>query len=135
MLFFALSLKAQDLVCDTSLLGIKKVTLILPQKYKKKVFNYDEGIFIDYYFQHGEVITLFSGANQRIPILNYLDGYVPNVRKQDKNMQSIRGIRNNKGWREDSISSIRILYNNVSLNRIATFDLILDSMIINDDSQ
>ena len=86
-------------------------------------------------FQHGEVITLFSGANQRIPILNYLDGYVPNVRKQDKNMQSIRGIRNNKGWREDSISSIRILYNNVSLNRIATFDLILDSMIINDDSQ
>lgn len=38
--------------------------------YKKRIYNYEEGKFIDYFYNDGSIITLFKGALQKTPLLS-----------------------------------------------------------------
>jgi len=121
---------AQSFKTDTIELGNKQLSINLPLIHKKNVSNYDEGIFVDYIFKNGAIITFFNGVNQKLPLLDKERGYKPEKRKIIKNRSSSVGILNGKCWREDSYDSIRILYDNVSPSECKMFDYILDSVSI-----
>ena len=72
-------LYAQAYKYDSISLGEKYVILTIPELYKKKVLNYDEGIFVDLLFKDGSIITLFKGTNQKLPLLNKTNGYNPKL--------------------------------------------------------
>lgn len=121
---------AQSFKTDTIVLGNKQLLINLPIKHKKYVTNYDEGIFIDYIFKNGAVVTLFNGSNQKIPLLDKERGYYPSNKKMVNNRSSIIGILEGKCWREDSCGCIRLFYKNVNPTECHLFDYILDSISI-----
>ena len=67
LLLLTTELSAQSLKTDTVQVGESRLSINLPLRRKKNITNYEEGIFIDYIFKNGAIITLFSGSNQ-----NYL---------------------------------------------------------------
>lgn len=115
---------------DTVNLGRQKVIVKLPDKYKKNIFNYDEGIFIDYMLENGAIITLFSGSNQRLPLLSLERGYIPTVKYNKNSRKTSLGILNGKFWREDNYKYFTVLYDNVRPFERSIFDSILDSLAI-----
>jgi len=129
LLMFSSCLKAQSNRVDTVILGNRQVTINLPEPYKKKVCNYDEGIFIDYVFQNGSIITLFRGANQKLPLLSPQQGYTPIKKKQINSTRiSMIGKKESRYWREDILGEIRILYDKVPMEDKTKYDAILDSI-------
>ena len=125
-------LYAQAYKYDSISLGEKYVILTIPELYKKKVLNYDEGIFVDLLFKDGSIITLFKGTNQKLPLLNKTNGYNPDkkVILFKKEGVSLQGVSDNICWREDSVYDIRILYDRVPIMKKNVYDSILDSIVI-----
>lgn len=46
------------------------VSVNLPLGYKQIKTFYDEGVFIDYYYTDGSILTLFAGALHKTPLLS-----------------------------------------------------------------
>ncbi len=119
-----LSLGKQNMV-DT--LFSKRVIIDLPDRYRKNVTNYDEGMFIDYLFQDGASLTIFQGRLQKVPLLSREEGYFPEQIDTINDRIIYRGTMNGEAWREDQFKGIRIYYNKVPLNKIVLYNSILDS--------
>lgn len=106
------------------------VEIKLPCNYRKKVHVYEEGIFIDYYYKSGAIITLFKGALQAIPLLSSEAGYFLQRGDTIQNRITIIGQKDNKAWREDAIGGLRICYDGVSPEKKDIFDTVLDSLFV-----
>lgn len=130
LLLLTTEVSAQSLKTDTVQVGESRLSINLPLRRKKNITNYEEGIFIDYIFKNGAIITLFSGSNQKLPLLDKEKGYFPTIKKEVKHGISTMGMLNGKYWREDSCDCIRILYDNVGSEERRIFDYILDSIHI-----
>lgn len=120
-----LPLRKQNIVVD-SLLS-KSVTMDLPDKYRKNITKYDEGIFVDYLFPDGASIVIFQGALQKTPLLSLKEGYFPERVDTISNKVIYRGVMNGKAWREDHFEQVRIYYCKVPVGEIALYNSILDS--------
>lgn len=135
LLFFSLQidLYAQPyLTLIDTLSNIQIELKIDNNKFKRKVTNYEEGKFIDYYFKDSSIITLFKGSNQKIPLLSTDDGYKV-IKCEKKDDRTIRqGLKNRKYWREDIfINGIIICYDNVEPIKKDYYNKILDSILFN----
>ena len=106
------------------------VQIKLPPKYKKKKYVYDEGVFIDYYYSNGSLITLFQGAMQKTPLYTN----EPNCMLQSidtiSGKISYQGFINDKLWHENRIDNLHVLYMNVSTVEKELFDHIMESVLI-----
>lgn len=138
MMLFSLNTSAQRAE-DNDSVGIQidslypyKVEMKMSLKvFKKKVFNYEEGQFIDYYFADSSIVTLFKGAMQSLPLLPKEDGYIIESTSSLNNIVSLKGIKEGRYWREDILPhGIRALYYNVPFEKKCIYDLILDSIFI-----
>jgi hypothetical protein len=100
-------------------------------KFKRKVTNYEEGKFIDYYFENSSIITLFKGSNQKIPLLSVDEGYKV-IKCEKKNNRTIcQGRKDGKYWREDVfINEIIVCYDNVESAKKDYYDKVLDSIFL-----
>lgn len=107
---------------------ITKINLLCD--YNKNIFKYEEGKFIDYYYADSSVVTIFVGAMQKLPILSSDLGYYPQSIDTLENRIIIKGVKNNKCWREDSFNGVRILYDRVTMERQDIYDAILNSFLI-----
>ncbi len=110
---------------STSLIRIE-----LPCGYKKRIHNYEEGKFIDYYYNNGSIITLFKGALQKTPLLANSKCYIVSRTDTLGGKIIIRGTINDKVWREDSFEGIRACYEKVPIDKMNIFDNILDSLSV-----
>lgn len=110
---------------DTSRLGNEYVSILVVRPFRKYIQSYDEGRFIDYYFPKDSCfVTLFSGALQKTPLLEY----PIEVKRNINGKMTLEGKFEGKYWREDQLEGgIIIYYNHVPAFRKKDFDLMLDS--------
>ena len=87
---------------EVDTLSTSSIRIELPCGYKKRIYNYEEGKFIDYFYNDGSIITLFKGALQKTPLLANNEYYITNRIDTLNNKVIIRGTMNGKVWREDS---------------------------------
>lgn len=120
--------RRHNTVTDT--LISKRVMVSLPDKYKKNVTKYDEGIFVDYLLRDGSAITIFQGALQKVPLLTMGNGYNPERIDTIGNKIISKGIKKGKVWREDRFEGIVIYYRNVTFDKRALYDEVLDNLNI-----
>ena len=98
----------------------------MPHPKNKKKDNYEEGIIYFYSFVDSAYIIVFEGALMEFPIDKYQIQYKQTT---DQRVISI-GIENNKFWRKDVLSGIRIYYDNVSSKNKKKYDKVLDEIKI-----
>lgn len=106
----------------------KRVIMDLPERYRRNITNYDEGLFIDYLFQDGASIAIFQGSLQKVPLLSREEGYCPERIDTINDRIINRGTMNGQAWREDQFKGIRIYYYKVPLNKVVLYNRILDSV-------
>jgi hypothetical protein len=127
----ALSVYAQNSCIDEEKFISFNVKICLPCNYKKNIFNYEEGKFIDYIYPDSSMITVFAGAMQKLPLLSQDLGYYSQSVDTLNDRIINRGIKDNKYWREDAIDKgLRVVYMNVSCDKLLTYDRIIDSLCI-----
>lgn len=113
---------------DTLLTSLIRIEL--PCGYKKSIYNFEEGKFIDYSYKDGSIITLFKGALQKTPLLANDQCYIVDRTDTLSNKIIIRGTRNDKVWREDSFEGIRVYYEKVPIDKMNIFDKVLDNLSV-----
>lgn len=123
-------MNAQNLFMKVDTLSDVIVQIKLPPEYKKKKYAYDEGVFIDYYYSNGSVITLFQGAMQKTPLYSNEPNCILQSVDTINGEISCQGFINGKAWREDRRDNIHILYMNVPAAEKELFDHIIESVLI-----
>lgn len=116
------------LCVEVDTLSALLIRIELPCGYKKSIYNYEEGKFIDYSYKDGSIITLFKGALQKMPLLSNDQCYIIDKTDTLSNKTIIRGTRNDKFWREDSFEGVRVYYENVPIDKMDLFDKVLDNL-------
>lgn len=104
----------------------KEFELKMPHPFHMQKDNYEEGIIYFYSFVDSAYIIVFEGALMEFPIDKYQIQYKQTT---DQRVISI-GIENNKFWRKDVLSGIRIYYDNVSSKNKKKYDKVLDEIKI-----
>lgn len=106
------------------------VSVNLPLGYKQIKTFYDEGVFIDYYYADGSILTLFAGALHKTPLLSLNPKY--NIQAVDTigARISYKGNVGRKKWREDAIENLHIYYDNVPIEKEQVFNRVLESIVI-----
>lgn len=123
-------INAQNLSMNIDTLSDVIVQIKLPPKYKKKKYVYDEGVFIDYYYSNGSLITLFQGAMQKTPLYTNETNCILQSIDTINGKISYQGFINDKLWHENRIDNLHVLYMNVSTVEKELFDHIMESVLI-----
>ncbi len=105
-----------------------KIYIHLPDKYIRKVFLYEEGMFIDYYLEDGAKIVIFRGALVQRPILSFSSGYIPTKIDSLSDIVIYQGEKSNKCWKEIQTNNFTAYYDNVPLEKKRFYDDILSSI-------
>lgn len=124
---------AQALTTEVDTLSDTIVKMELPSAYKKSKFMYDEGVFIDYCYSGGAVITLFKGALQHTPLYSNEPDCLLQSADTVHDRVSYRGIAGSRVWREMKIGSLHVFYTNVLPVEKNLFDQCLESISIQSD--
>jgi len=120
----------QQICTSTDTIFNSIISLELPCKYKKQVFLYDEGMFIDFHYPDGSMITLFKGALQKSPLFMEDSEHLVQSVDSLNGKVSYKGIIRDRVWREDKISGLYIYYNNVPTEKKFLFEQVLDRLSI-----
>ncbi len=119
-----------NMCVEVDTLSSSFIRIELPCGYKKRIYNYEEGKFIDYFYNDGSIVTLFKGALQKTPLLANNKYYDINRIDTLNGKVIIRGTINDKVWREDSFEGIRVYYEKVPMDKMNLFDNILNSLLV-----
>lgn len=89
------------------------ISIELPNIFRQKTFNYEEGAFVSF-FHHNSNITIFNGFCHTFPIIKAEDGLVE-ISNYTSRGRKISILEKNKMfYREDSIDiDLRFLYTSV----------------------
>lgn len=109
------------------------VKMELPPVYRKSKFMYEEGVFIDYSYPNGAVISLFKGALQNTPLYSNNPDCLLQSTDTIHDSISYRGVVGNRIWHEMKAGSLHVLYIGVPPAEKDRFDQCLESISIQSD--
>lgn len=118
------SISGRNTRIDTQRLQSKEFEIHIPAPFRVQKDAGEEGIAYYYSFVDGAIIIVFQGAMTEFA----MDRYVPQRTTETSNRKTSVGIKDNKFWRKDVFSNIRIYYFDVPHEHNDTYDRVLNKM-------
>ena len=118
------SISGTNIRIDTQRLLSKEFEIHIPAPFRVQKDADEEGIAYYYSFVDGAIIIVFQGAMTEFA----MDRYVPQETTETGNRKTSVGIKDNKYWRKDVFSNIRVYYSDVPHEHKDTYDRVLNEM-------